>query len=114
MIGATASSRAVAQSCLPSDVKPTEIVTPGSYEGGRATKPKTVRDRLTELKARCRKGKLTDSRGKQISFLRLIGCWGNQPADYEEQLEEQRVRLRELQKRYTVIQIPCVANPVIQ
>jgi hypothetical protein len=111
---ATVSSRAAAQSCLPSDVKPTEIVAPDSDHQDRATKPKTVRDRLRELKARCRKGRLTDSRGKEIYFVRLIGCWGNPPADYEEQIEEQRAQVRELQKKYTVIQIPCVANPLIQ
>lgn len=108
------SSRAAGQSCLPSDVKPSEIVAPDSDKQDQVTKPKTVKDRLTELKARCRKGKLIDSRGKEIYFLRLIGCWGNPPADYEEQLEAQRVKLRELQKKYTVIQIPCVANPMIQ
>lgn len=114
MTGAIASSRAAAQSCLPADVKPAEIVASDADKQDRATKPKTVKDRLTELKARCRKGKLLDSRGKEIYFLRLIGCWGNPPADYEEQLQEQRVRLRELRKKYTVIQIPCVANPMIQ
>ena len=113
MTCAFASSHAAGQSCLPSDIKPTEIVAPDTNRQDRVTKPKTVKDRLTELKARCRKGKLIDSRGKEIYFLRLIGCWGNQPADYEEQLEDQRVRLRELQKKYTVIQIPCVANPMI-
>lgn len=114
MTCAMASSQAAGQSCLPSDIKPGEIVVSDSNKPDRAGKPETVRDRLTELKARCRQGKLTDSRGKQIYFLRLIGCWGNPPADYEEQLEEQRTKLRELQKKYTVIQIPCVANPMIQ
>ena len=113
MTCAIASSHAAGQSCLPSDVKPTEIVASDSDKQDQVTKPKTVKDRLTELKARCRKGKLIDSRGKEIYFFRLIGCWGNPPADYEEQLEEQRVKLRELQKKYTVIQIPCVANPMI-
>jgi hypothetical protein len=114
IICAIASAHAAGQSCLPSDVKPTEIVAPDSDKQEQITKPKTVKDRLTELKARCRNGKLIDSRGKEIHFFRLIGCWGNPPADYEEQLEEQRVKLRELQKKYTVIQIPCVANPMIQ
>src|SRR5215470_2005969 len=74
---AIASSQAAAQSCLPSDIKPSENVVsdPNKHDG--AHKPTTVRDRLTELKARCRQGKLLDSRGKQIYFLRLIGCWGN-------------------------------------
>ncbi len=111
---AIAASHAAGQSCLPSDIKPTEIVAPDTDHPGRATKRKTVRDRLTELKARCRNGKLTDSRGKQIYFVRLIGCWGNPPADYEEQIEQQRVKVRELQKKYTVIQIPCVVDPTIQ
>ncbi len=73
----------------------------------------TVKDRLVELKARCRKGKLLDSRGKQIYFYRLIGCWGNPPVDYLEQVEQQRIKLRQLQRRYTVIQIPCLADPSI-
>ena len=113
-ICAIASSHAAGQSCLPADVKPTEIVAPDSDHPDRATKRKTVRDRLTELKARCRKGKLVDSRGKEIYFVRLIGCWGNPPEDYEEQLAQERAKVRELQKKYTVIQIPCVANPMIQ
>ena len=114
MTCAIASSRAEGQSCLPADIKPTEIVAPDSDHPGRTTKRKTVRDRLKELQARCRKGKLTDSRGKEIYFVRLIGCWGNPPADYEEQIEQQHEKVRELQKKYTVIQIPCVANAMIQ
>jgi hypothetical protein len=114
MTCAIASSHAAGQSCLPADVKPTEIVAPDPDKQDRATKPKTVRDRLAELKARCRKGKLVDARGKEIYFVRLIGCWGNPPEDYEEQLEQQRAKVRELKKKYTVIQIPCVANPMIQ
>jgi hypothetical protein len=114
IVCAIASSQAAAQSCLPSDIKPTEIVARDSDQPDRAMKRKTVRVRLTELKARCRKGKLTDSRGREIQFVRLIGCWGNPPADYEEQIEAQRAKVRELQKKYTVIQIPCVADPMIQ
>ena len=114
IVCAIASSQAAAQSCLPRDVKPTEIVAPDPDQHARAPKRKTVRDRLTELKARCRNGKLTDSRGREIQFVHLIGCWGNPPADYEEQIEAQRAKVRELQKKYTVIQIPCVADPMIQ
>jgi hypothetical protein len=111
---AIASSHAAGQSCLPADVKPSEIVAPDSDHQDGAMKRKTVRDRLKELKARCRKGKLIDSRGKEIYFVRLIGCWGNPPADYEEQIAQQSEEVRQLQKKYTVIQIPCVANASIQ
>jgi len=110
IVCAAAASPARAQSCLPPDIKPTEIVSTEAGKDGRVIRNVTVKDRLVELKARCRKGKLTDARGKQIYFYRLIGCWGNPPADYQEQFEAQRVKLRQLQKRYTVIQIPCLLD----
>jgi hypothetical protein len=83
--------------CLPSGIHSTNMVTPSV----------TVRQQLSKLKARCRRGKLVDRRGKEIRFYRLAGCWGNPPADYLEILEGQRRELEELKKKYTVIELTC-------
>ena len=67
----------------------------------------TVKTRLSQLKAHCRKGKLVDGKGRQIRFVTLMGCWGNPPDNYLELLENQNREIQQLKKRYTVIQIPC-------
>lgn len=69
----------------------------------------TVQDKLTALQARCRDGKLVDETGREIVFYRLIGCWGNPPADYQELLAKQRTDLAALRERFTVIEMTC--NP---
>jgi len=99
-------------SCLPPDIKATDVVSaqtarPGLYRG--EVKTITVAQKLKELKARCRKHKLVDSKGKEIRFFRLIGCWGNPPDDYQEQLARQANELASLRKRYRVIEMTC--NP---
>src|SRR5215471_6114127 len=64
-------------SCLPKDVQADEVV---SYNvKGKSTA--TVKQKLVELKARCRKGKLVDAKGREIRFFRTP-CWGNPPEDY--------------------------------
>ena len=94
-------------SCLPKDVRADDVV---SY-GLKGRQKVTVERKLTELKARCRSGKLVDARGREIRFFR-ISCWGNPPADYLEIQERQNKELAELKKRYTVIVFGC--NPMIQ
>ena len=74
---------------------------------GKAAKQITVRETLVRLKARCKRGKLVTGSGREIRFYRLIGCWGNPPADYQEQFAQQSRELRRLKKKYTVIEIPC-------
>jgi hypothetical protein len=69
----------------------------------------TVEQKLTAMKARCKNGKLVDAQGKEISFFRLEGCWGNPPADYQEILAQQQQQLDKLKQRYTVIEMTC--NP---
>jgi len=59
---------------------------------------------LTKLRARCKKGKLIDGNGREIYFLRMIGCWGNPPANYQKLLEKQRNELTRLKRKYTVIE----------
>ena len=99
-------------SCLPSGVKTTDVVSAdlvGMGKEGPDVRKVTVKEKLTEMKARCRGGKLVDRAGKEIRFYRLKGCWGNPPADYLEILEKQRKDLEEMRKHYTVVEMTC--NP---
>ena len=95
--------------CLPEHIKLGTIVSVEQEQSPspNAAKPVTVGQRLNELKARCRKGKLVDGKGREIQFVHLIGCWGNPPEDYMEQLERQRVELKRLKEKYTVVEISC-------
>jgi hypothetical protein len=78
------------QGCLPQNVKLSEVVSVERGPNGKAVRKRTVEDRLNELKARCRKGKLIDKRGKPI-----------------QRLEQQRIELRKLRKRFTVVEMSC-------
>jgi hypothetical protein len=101
-------------SCLPKDIKPEEVVSaPELKSSTKATAKKvTVREILSKLKARCTKGKLVDGNGREVYFYRLLGCWGNPPEDYREQIARQNEELQRLKKKYTVVEIPCAqANP---
>jgi len=93
--------------CLPKGIEEEMVV--AVEQKGQATKQITVKERLKQLKARCRGRKLVDSKGRQIYFYRLTGCWGKPPGDYQEILERQRKEISKLKKRYTLIEIPC--NP---
>src|SRR5437588_11424237 len=93
--------------CLPNNIKEDTVVS--VEQSGKAARQITVKERLKQLKARCRGRKLVDQKGRQIYFYRLTGCWGNPPVDYQEILERQRKEISELKKRYRVIEIPC--NP---
>ena len=93
-------------SCLPEDVRADEVV---SYDvEGKAIL--TVKQKLIELKARCRRGKLVDAKGREIRFFR-ISCWGNPPDDYLEIQKRESEELAELKKHYSVIEFGC--NPMI-
>jgi hypothetical protein len=98
-------------SCLPSDIKPSDVVSAQAAKPGIPGKivTVTVAQKLRQLQARCRRGKLIDAGGKEIRFYRLIGCWGNPPDDYQEQLEHQAKELARLRRRYRVIEMTC--NP---
>ncbi|HET7157868.1 MAG TPA: hypothetical protein VFI62_02660, partial [Burkholderiales bacterium] len=67
--------------------------------------------KLAQLKARCRKGKLVDEKGREIRFFRP-SCWGNPPADYADIQQRENEDLEKLRKQYTVIVFGC--NPMIQ
>ena len=94
-------------SCLPRDVRADEAV---SY-GQKGKSILTVEKKLAEMKARCRRGKLLDGRGREIRFFRS-SCWGNPPPDYLEIRQRENEELAKLKKRYAVIVFGC--NPMIQ
>ena len=95
--------------CLPASIKPADVVTSRLVESSRTVKKVTVEEKLIQLKASCRNGKLVDAAGREIRFFRLEGCWGNPPADYQEILKKQSEALEKLRRKYTVIEMTC--NP---
>lgn len=96
------------QACLPPATNLEEFVSaPLDESKAAAGKKVTLKQTLARLKAHCRKGKLVDGAGKEIRIVHLLGCWGNPPEDYQEQLKQQDEEIGRLQKKYTVIQIPC-------
>jgi hypothetical protein len=96
--------------CLPKEIKADDVVSAQLTRPGRPAGAKiTVEQKLKELKARCRKGKLVDANGRQIYFYQMQGCWGNPPAGYQEILSQQASELERLRRRYRVIEMTC--NP---
>ena len=99
-------------SCLPPDINLEEVVSAAQPKSATGTPSKqvTVRDTLSRLKAHCKKGKLVAGNGREIRIYRLVGCWGNPPDDYQEQLTRQTQELQRLRKKYTVVEIPCAPS----
>ena len=101
-------------SCLPEGIKLTsEIFEDSNGLPNAKSKPKTLRRKLTELRARCKNRKLVTHNGKEIRIVQLIGCWGNPPEDYQEQLDRQQRELKQLKDKYVLIQIPCTSSKTI-
>jgi len=98
--------------CLPDGITRTDVVSTSVVRSSRG-RPKyrkiTVEQKLDELKARCRRGKLVDAAGTELRFYKLSGCWGHPSPDDQEVLERQNRELIALRKRYRVIEITC--NP---
>jgi len=93
--------------CMPPGIQATDVVSSQAAKPGGKVVTISVAQKLKALRARCRKGKLVDARGTEIRFYQLIGCWGNPPDDYQEQLERQAKELAKLRKRYRVIEMTC-------
>ena len=93
--------------CMPHGIQATDVVSSQAAKPGGKVVIVTVTQKLKALRARCRKGKLVDAKGTEIRFYQLIGCWGNPPDDYQEQLERQSKELAKLRKRYRVIEMTC-------
>lgn len=101
-----------ARACLPPDIAAADVVSTEvirTVPSGKTVKKITVQQKITELKARCRKSRLVDAGGREVRFYRLKGCWGFPPPDYQEILLRQRNELEELKKKFTVIELTC--NP---
>jgi hypothetical protein len=94
--------------CMPAEVRLDELVSARSTGTGA---PLTVGDQLSRLGARCRGRTLVTRTGRQIRLYRLLGCWGNPPADYQQQLARQRRELLRLRRAFTVVEIPCGLDP---
>jgi hypothetical protein len=92
--------------CLPKDVSADDVVTYGGGAEGNVTVKKT----LAKMGARCRKGKLVDSRRREIRFFRPA-CWGRPPLDYLEIKRRESEEFEKLKRRYTVIVFSC--SPLI-
>jgi hypothetical protein len=95
--------------CLPAGIERTEVVAVQRAALNGSEQKITVEQKLKELRARCRRGKLVDAKGKEIYFFRKQGCWGNPPEDYKEILSRQSRELTKLRRRYHVIEMTC--NP---
>ena len=92
--------------CLPSDVTNDTMISVGNS----ARELVTVRETLGRIGARCQDGKLVDQAGREVRFFHLIGCWGNPPVDYQEQLSRQAREIERLKTRYTIFEIPCATT----
>jgi hypothetical protein len=93
--------------CLPKDLSPKEVV---SYRG-RGKDVVNVEKTLVKMNAKCRQGKLFDSKRQEIRFFRPQ-CWGKPPTDYLEIQQRENEELKKLRNLYTVIVFAC--NPMIQ
>ena len=91
--------------CLPGGFKLTDIVSYGEKRKG-SDEHVTIKDKLIEIKARCKDGKLLDGKGKEIKFFKF-SCFGNPPIDYDEIMQKEREEFDKLQKDYTVIVVEC-------
>lgn len=106
----SAATRSCCQ-CLPKGIKGSDVVSVLAVNAspGKSARVVTVKQKLVELKAHCKRGKLFDGSGREIYFFQLAGCWGNPPENYQEVLDEQARKLEQLKKRYTVVEMTC--NP---
>jgi hypothetical protein len=87
--------------CLQKTIKLDDVVTYGN--SGNVT----IKNKLIEIKARCRGNTLVDGKGRQVYFYPLQGCWGNPPADYQEILDRQAREIAKLRRKYRVIEMAC-------
>ena len=98
--------------CLPDGINGTDIVSTRevqSTKGRREFRKISVDQKLKDLRARCRRGKLVDASGTEIRFYKLAGCWGHPSDDDREVLDRQKQELAKLRKSYRVIEMTC--NP---
>jgi hypothetical protein len=89
--------------CLPEGFQLEDTI---SASPKASMQPLTIKDKLLEFKAHCKRGKLVDGKGKEIRFFKFT-CFGNPPDNYQEIVQKESQALADLQKRYKVLIIPC-------
>jgi hypothetical protein len=90
--------------CLPKGIKG-DAACEFDYRGTKVRKI-TVDEKLTEMQARCEKGKLVDAAGKEIRFY-VVHVFGA-PTDYAiKTMQRERKEIEALKKTYTVIELPA-------
>jgi hypothetical protein len=94
--------REIWSGCLPTGIRSTDLVA-NDEKGPKTTHVGTA---LTALHARCSTGKLVGGDGREIRFHSLL-CWGNPPADADEQVAAEKREIADLQTKYTVILLRC-------
>lgn len=92
--------------CLPPDLKPTDIVSAERVGDPPKILKVTVEEKLIQLYARCKRGKLLDGKGKEIRFYR-VHCFGAPTAYALETMRREHDELEALRKKYTVIEMTC-------
>ena len=95
--------------CLPANMKSIIVAAESRNDssGHSTIKKVTVEEKLIELRATCKKGKLVDKKNIEIRFYKLTGCWGYPVKGAQKILQMQDEEIRELKKKYSVIEIPC-------
>src|SRR2546423_14482343 len=96
--------------CLPDGINAADIVSTRevqSTKGRREFRKITVEQKLKDLKARCRKGKLDNASGIQIRLYKLAGGRGHPSDDDREVLERHQQERVELRKSYRVSEMTC-------
>jgi hypothetical protein len=91
--------------CLPEGFQLDDKVS-ASLKEKASKQPLTVKDKLLELKAHCKREKLFDGKGKEIRFFKFT-CFGNPPDNYDEIVQKESRTLTDLQKHYRVLIITC-------
>jgi hypothetical protein len=102
--------------CLPEDVQLTDLLS-ATWETNNYVSTlvasETVEQKLIELNACCKNGKLVDGNGREIRFVRLAGGWGTEAPHHGEILAKQSATIEKLMATYTVIQIPYNTGPYL-
>ena len=92
--------------CLPSGLKPADIVSAERVGDPPKIITVTVEEKLIQLGARCDSGRLLDGKGKEIRFYRAQ-CFGAPTAYALETMRREHEELEALRKEYTVIEMTC-------
>jgi hypothetical protein len=92
--------------CLPPNIKPADIVSAERVGSPPKIIKVTVKEKLIELNAQCKGGKLLDNKGREIRFYRSH-CFGAPTAYAMETMRREKEELKALREKYTVIEMTC-------